>query len=74
LLLKPSAVSIEIGGAVLYSIFLNHTKIMPQITAEKKFFQELTDSFFQNIALESLKTFAITEFQGLQKNITGGEE
>jgi hypothetical protein len=47
---------------------------MPQITAEKKFFQNRIDSFFQNIALEFDKAFAITEFQGFQKNITGGKE
>jgi hypothetical protein len=47
---------------------------MPQITAEKKFFQELTDKFTQNIALESDKSLALTKFQGLQKNIAGGEE
>jgi hypothetical protein len=47
---------------------------MPQTTAEKKFFQDRTDNFFQNIALEFDKAFAITEFQGFQKNIAGGEE
>jgi hypothetical protein len=71
---KTSAFSIEIGGTVLYSIFLNHTKIMPQTTAEKKFFQDRTDKFRQNIALEFDKAFAITKFQGFQENITGGEE
>jgi len=47
---------------------------MPQITAEKKFFQDRTDKFLQNIALKIDKTLAVTEFQEFQTNITGGEE
>jgi hypothetical protein len=47
---------------------------MPQTTAEKKFFQNRTDNFFHNIALEFNKNLTITKFQGLQKNITGGKE
>ncbi|MGL6342142.1 MAG: hypothetical protein ACRC80_23720 [Waterburya sp.] len=47
---------------------------MPQITAEKKFFQDRTDKFLQNLAPKSDKTIAVVEFQGLQKNIAGGEE
>jgi hypothetical protein len=47
---------------------------MSQTTAEKKFFQDRTDKFLQNIALEFDKNPAITEFQGLQKNIAGGAE
>jgi hypothetical protein len=47
---------------------------MPQTTVEKKFFQDRTDKFLQNIALEFDKAFAITEFQGFQKNIAGGQE
>jgi hypothetical protein len=49
-------------------------EIMPQITAEKKFFQDKTDKFLQNTALKLDKTIAVTEFQELQKNIAGGEE
>jgi hypothetical protein len=47
---------------------------MPQITAEKKFFQDKTDKFRQNTALEIDKTIAGTKFQGFQENITGGKE
>jgi hypothetical protein len=47
---------------------------MPQITAEKKFFQDKTDKFRQNTALKIDKNLALTEFQGFQENITGGKE
>jgi hypothetical protein len=47
---------------------------MPQITAEKKFFQDKTDKFRQNTALKIDKTIAVIKFQGLQENITGGKE
>jgi hypothetical protein len=45
---------------------------MPQITAEKKFFQNRIDKFLQNTALKINKVHTATEFQGLQKNIAGG--
>jgi hypothetical protein len=45
---------------------------MPQITAEKKFFQNRIDKFLQNIALKIVKIYTVREFQGLQKNIAGG--
>jgi hypothetical protein len=47
---------------------------MPQITVEKKFFQELTDKFLLNLATEIDKVYTVTEFHRLQKNITGGYE
>jgi hypothetical protein len=49
-------------------------EIMPQITAEKKFFQDKTDKFRQNTAFKIDKTIAVIKFQGLQENITGGKE
>jgi hypothetical protein len=47
---------------------------MPQITVEKKFVRIRVAKFFLNIASLISKSLALTEFQGLQKNITGGEE
>jgi hypothetical protein len=47
---------------------------MPQITAEKKFFRLRVAKFFLNVASIIVKSFALTKFQGLQKNIAGGEE
>lgn len=45
---------------------------MPQITAEKKFFQNRIDKFRQKTALKIDKVLTVSEFQELQKNITGG--
>jgi hypothetical protein len=47
---------------------------MPQITVEKKFVRLRVAKFFLNIASIVSKYLAVTKFQGLQKNITGGEE
>jgi hypothetical protein len=47
---------------------------MPQITVEKKFFRLRVAKFFLNIASLISKSPALTEFEGLQKNITGGAE
>jgi hypothetical protein len=45
---------------------------MPQTTLEKKFFPIRVTKNRQNIEAISLKTLAAREFQGLQKNISGG--
>jgi hypothetical protein len=47
---------------------------MPQITVEKKFVRLRVAKFFLNIASLISKSLARTKFQGLQKNIAGGEK
>jgi hypothetical protein len=47
---------------------------MPQITAEKKFFQNRIDKFLQNTALKIDEIYTVKEFQKIQKNIAGGKE
>jgi hypothetical protein len=47
---------------------------MPQITAEKKFFQNRIDKFRQNRAAEIDENLTVKKFQGFQENITGGKE
>ena len=49
---------------------------MPQTTAEKKFFLELADNFFQNTSTKTSKSTTTVEFaryEGFLTNITGGE-
>ena len=49
---------------------------MPQTTAEEKFFLTRADNFFQNTTFKISKSFSTAEFaryEGVLKNITGGE-
>lgn len=47
---------------------------MPQITVEKKFVRSEKSENSQKTAAEIIQSLNITKFQGLQKNITGGEK
>lgn len=47
---------------------------MPQIKAEKKFFQERVNRRLENIKSLICKKPTVTGFQELQKNIAGGAE
>jgi len=47
---------------------------MPQTQVEKKFFQRRVDRRLQNIKSLVNKSFAVVEFQGIQKNIARGAE
>jgi hypothetical protein len=46
---------------------------MPQTTAEKKFFKVNISKTSQENSQKVFQSQAITKFQQLQKNITGGE-
>jgi len=54
--------------------FFEPTEIMPQTTAKKKFFNVNVSKNSQKNSQEVFQSLVITEFQQLQKNITGGKE
>lgn len=47
---------------------------MPQRKVEKKFFQGRVNRSLQNIKSLINRSFAVVEFQEIQKNIAGGAE
>ena len=47
---------------------------MPQMKAKKKIFRARISENSQNNVPAILQSFTLTEFQQLQKNITGGAE
>jgi hypothetical protein len=49
-------------------------EIMPQITAEKKFFRIEKSENSQKTAAEIIQSFTVIKLQGFQENITGGKE